>query len=722
MGLEKATPFNYARGTLDDSAVALSVLPKTYPQFLPVFILDTQRGGYGTRRLSGNLVGALYGEDTLNPLSKYANHASVFAAGVLGAAGQIMLKRMPFLGLTGEGMTNASIDGKANMTIWVNITTTAVTAEEFSRDANGTVGIDVNGNPLYSVGTIANVKYITVSANRIPSMLTSQDPTPVTVAGGFDDNGTLLTTVSYPIYTFKAIGHGADYNNAGVALTALTGENLVGSMYENKELAYALSLYYNNGNAQIIKNDTASPYTVFGTAANSVNPATLQANGISDIFPGSYGVKPDPTGTEVVYDFEDTVVHQNNIDTVLSLIATHEATEATGKIAPWSDFVPADVTSVTGLIASSFRLANMLTNKYTSGKRYEYVRNSDTVSHTATLINIAGNEISPSLENPVYLSGGIDNEFTDDAYETAVLNEIAKYSDPDAEETDLAINPTSAFIDSGFSLPTKLSLGKFLSYRKDVMLLTSTYEVNGINNTTDGKQLLSDAIGAATLMKSTYKLNPESVLFGTETSRAVIVLGSGKTKNVAFRKRVPLLYDLVIKLTRFAGAGNGKWNGVYKFSRQPGNFIDELIDIDPGHIGNSIKNTLWDSGLIWAQNEDRDTYFYPATQTIFTDDTSVLNILLVNVALCYLVKQEEAVWREFTGADDLSNIDLKLLGEASMVRRISDKFAGMYRIEPEIFFTQADLDRGYSYKLVAHLYANNMKTVQESYNIVHRLA
>ena len=714
MGLEKATPFNYARGTLDNSAVALSVLPKTYPQFLPVFFLDTQRGGYGTRRLSGNLVDALYGADTLNPLAKYANHASVFAAGVLGAAGQIMLKRLPFLGATG--------DGRATMTIWVNITTAAVVAEKYTRDASGTVAKDVNGNLLYTLGSPANVKYITVSANAVPAGAATQDPTPISTVGGFDDNGTLLATTSYPIFTFKAIGHGTDYNNTGIALTAMTGANLVGSAYANKELAYALSLYYNNGNAQVIKNDTASPYTIFGTAANSVNSATLQPNGISDIFPGDYGVKPDPTGTEVVYDFENTIVHQANVDTVLGLITTHEATEATGTVAPWSDFVPANATAAADMIANSFRLANMLTNKYTSDKLYEYVRNSDTVVQTAALTNVVGNEIAPSLENPVYLSGGQDNVMTEAAYETAVLAEVANYSNPDAAETDLAINPTSAFIDSGFTLTTKLALGSFLSYRKDVMLLTSTYEVNGVNNDIHGKQLLSDAIGAATLMKSTYKLNPESVLFGTETSRAIIVLGSGKTKNVVFKKRLPLLYDLVIKLTRFAGAGNGKWNGVYKFSRQPGNFVTELIDIDPAHIGNTIKNTLWSSGLIWAQNEDRDTYFYPATQTIFTNDTSVLNILLVNVALCYLVKQEEAVWREFTGANDLTNIDLKLLGEASMNRRISEKFAGMYRIEPEIFFTQADLGRGYSYKLVAHFYANNMKTVQESYNIVNRLA
>jgi len=714
MGLEKATPFNYARGTLDDSAVALDVLPKKYPQFLPVFILDTQRGGYGTRRLSGNLVSALYGEDTLNPLKKYANHASVFAAGVLGAAGQIMLSRVPFTGAVG--------DGRANITIWVNITTNSETVGEYVRDANGTVTKDASGALKLDPVKKSNVRYITVSSKSVPATVGKQDPAPVVIAAGLDGNGNSYETTSYPIYTFKAIGHGTDYNNTGIALTALTGDNLVDGMFSNKELAYALSLYYNSGNAQVIKNNTGGQYTVFGTADNSVNPSTLQANGITDIFPGAYGTKPDPTGKEIVYDFETAIVHQENVDTILKTIATHEATEAAGKNFTWTDFSPVDASAVTDLVDESFRLANMLTNKYSGGKRYEYVRNSSDISHTAALIAVAGNEISPSLENPVYLEGGEDNDMTPAEYETAVLDQISKYADSDAKETDLAINPASAFIDSGFSLSTKLSLGKFLSYRRDVMLLTSTYEVDGVNNTSDGKQLLSDALGSATLMENTYKLNPESTLFGTETSRAIIVLGSGKTKNTQFKKRVPLLYDLVIKLTRFAGAGNGSWNNVYKFSRQPGNIVSELVDIDPDHIGNSIKNTLWDSGLIWVQNEDRDTYFYPATQTIFTDDTSVLNILLVNVALCYLVKQEEAIWREFTGADDLSNTDLKILGEASLNRRIADKFAGMYRIEPEIFFTKADTNRGYSYKLVAHLYANNMKTVQESYNIVHRLS
>ena len=713
MGLEKATPFNYARGTLDNSAVALSVLPKNYPQFLPTFFLDTQRGGYETRRVSGNLVGAIYGPETLNILGDYVNHASIFAAGVLGAAGQIMIKRLPYVGAG---------DGIARTTIWVTLAVGSVAGFAFERDANGTVLLDANGDPTFTVNAI-DVKNITVSTKTSTG---AQSAAPVATAGGFIINGVSYDTISYPIAMFEAIGHGSDYNNSGLALTALTGEDLVGSMYENNELAYAISLFYNSGNAQIIKNNTGSLYTRFSLSKESVNPATLQANSLDDVFPAQYGFKPDPTGKETLYDFAKPVVYNENIATVRGIITTAELEGSTVIPTPWSDFIAPDLASVPALVPELEKLSNLLTNKYSNGKRYEFVRVGDNVSHSAILNDTVGMQISPSLENPIYLDGGLDNNYVKNGdtagFEAAVLNEVNKYADPDSLEVDLAINPSSCFIDSGYTLDTKLKLGRFLAYRKDVMLLTSTYEVDGINNDSEGKQLLSDAIGAATIMKGTYKLNPESSLFGTETSRAIIVLGSGKTKNTPYRKRLPLLYDLVLKLARFAGAGNAVWNSVYKFSRQPGNFVNEMVDIDPAHIGNSIKNTLWDSGLIWVQNEDRDTYFYPSTQTIYTNDTSVLNILLVNVALCYLVKQEEAIWREFTGSDDLSNVDLKILAEESLNKRIKDKFAGMYQIIPEVFFTQADNDRGYSYKLIAHLYANNMKTVQESYNIVHRLS
>ena len=118
---------------------------------------------------------------------------------------------------------------------------------------------------------------------------------------------------------------------------------------------------------------------------------------------------------------------------------------------------------------------------------------------------------------------------------------------------------------------------------------------------------------------------------------------------------------------------------------------------------------------------DRKNAFIPATKTVYQDDTSVLNSVVTVLAICELNKIHDRAWRYFSGVDNLSNGQLKERCENFINNAIEYKFDGRFIIEPEVYFTDADLKRGYSWSLRSKIYAANMKTVMTSSVAAYRL-
>lgn len=537
---------------------------------------------------------------------------------------------------------------------------------------------------------------------------------------GFTVDGTTLATTSYPLVTFQSIGHGLDYNNFGIALAPMTGDDTDKYMKEDKkQLNHGIVLYYKqNGRTTIIKNNVADRVTEFTFEPFSSHPKTNVANSLSDIFPTSYSFKTDPNSSEAIVNFEAPVIYQSNYDRLAQFVMEKEIIAGNDESLPYVDYTEPDITKAKATAEDEKYLANIFTLTTSAGAAYEAIRPANNVIVDTALAKEIGDAITASQNTPVFLQGGKDGDVKDNALmEEAVLYYISEYGDGDNPVTDVAKNNVSIFYDSGFTIDTKLKLAKFISVRRDTVLVASTYEWNEKNK----KQPISEALSFGALLKSTYKLYPESTVFGTQTSRAAIIMGDGIKADKTYRYRLPMTYDFMVKAQKFMGASNSKWKPVYKFSRQPNNIVKELIDINPYHIPDSIKDRLWDAGLIWTQNEDRETYFYPSSQTVYDNDTSVLNIFSVNMALTYIVKMNDAAWRAFSGTDDLTNIELKIKVEKFMNDRLHGHFAGMFEVVPEVYFTDADANRGYSWHLAVKLYANNMKTVQESYEVALRM-
>ena len=155
------------------------------------------------------------------------------------------------------------------------------------------------------------------------------------------------------------------------------------------------------------------------------------------------------------------------------------------------------------------------------------------------------------------------------------------------------------------------------------------------------------------------ELYPESATFGTSVMRGMITAGSGYLINSLYTKRVPLTYEIVIKASRYMGASNGAWKSGFAFDRAPLNLVTEIKNIDVTWVPASTRNTLWAVGLNFVLNYQVRTQFFPALQTVYENDTSVLNSFFTVVAISYLNKIAHAAWREFSGSVSLTNAQLE---------------------------------------------------------------
>jgi hypothetical protein len=387
-------------------------------------------------------------------------------------------------------------------------------------------------------------------------------------------------------------------------------------------------------------------------------------------------------------------VYNSNINTLLQMFYNSEKTQ-----------IDAFTDSLISPSANNYYAINILSFTNSNGSPYNTIKLVDDIDSTRITKN-----------TNLFLAGGNDGTLDENIFDNLVRNDLINYSNSLHEYQDLVLHPESIIYDTGFSLNTKKALGNFISKRKDTYIIASTYAYNAPAATIDEQY----SVGVA--LKTTYQLYPESSYFATPTMRASIVAGSGEIINSNYKKRVPKSYEILHKASRYMGASNAKWKNGYLFDREPGSVITELKNLDNGWIPASTRNTLWSVGIIFTLNFEIRKQFFPALKTIYDDDTSVLNNFFTAMAICYLNKIAHAAWRKFSGSISLTNAQLEEQVNKFVSEAVKDAFDNLFVIKPDAKVTELDAIRGYSWTLPIKIYANNMKTVMETYVEAHRMS
>jgi hypothetical protein len=215
----------------------------------------------------------------------------------------------------------------------------------------------------------------------------------------------------------------------------------------------------------------------------------------------------------------------------------------------------------------------------------------------------------------------------------------------------------------------------------------------------------------AVALRGKLKAYAESDYFGTPTMRGMVVGRYGRMIGSQYKKKLPLTLEVANKANLMMGASDGKWREGKVFDANPGNIITLFEDVNVTFTPARVRNRDWVVGLNWVQKLNSKQLFFPALQTIYDDDTSILNSFFVAMCCVELQKVGERVWRQFTGTVRLTNEQLVDRVNAAVQEKTLGRFCDMFKIVPDAKVTAADEQRNYSWHLGIELYANGMKTV-----------
>lgn len=679
--IKNAAPMVIDQGTEDLSPETVPVSTLEIPQHFPKFYVFAEKGELGPRIVDFSVEGltSIYGDETFNPDGKYYTHQTPFLEVAARNANNCVVHRL------------SAPDAKdaANVAVYLDVLPTQVPMYE--KNINGSIKLDVGGLPIVAKDgqgadiMVAGYKVCWVldfteaaSGEYQPGML---NPRP-----GIQTDGATQSQ-QFPIHEIACSAPGEFGNKLAVRFfAALESDNYAfptSFLNDAKVYPYYFQLLKlvdaSTGKTEPVINGFGSQFSRFTTKKNAQDPTTGLPIDFEKVVTEQYIEASTLSGSGI-----GSVVSYTTIINDL-LQDFYDAEAAT---------VDAYRDSVINSVDNNIHALNMLSFTSSNGSPYNAIK----------VVDVAGS-VRMTRNTNLFLKGGDDGTITETLLDELVALDMLKYNDPTSEYNDLVAYPESIIYDSGFAMNTKKALTKFISRRKDTFVAASTFAHN------NSAYLLADQYSAGVALKSVFELYPESETFGTSVMRGIVMTGSGRLVSGAYKKRLPLTYELCYMASRFMGAKNGAWKNGFAFDRAPRSVITQLKDIDITWVPSQTRQAMWAVGLNFALNFKVKSQFFPALQTVYENDTSVLNSFFTAVAISYLNKVGHAAWRQFSGSVSLTAAQLEEEVDSFVAASVKDKFDGMFVIIPSCKVTEFDAKRGYSFTLTTKIYANGMKSV-----------
>ena len=676
-----AAPMTISLGVNDRSIKAEVYEAPARPIHYPLQFIWAADGPTTQQSVAGAAANQLYGTETFDLRSKFANHSTVFTKMFMEQGNTLMIKRM----------RPKDAPPPANLRIYADVLKSQ--KDEFERDpVDGSIKLDNLGNPK-TTGQLIEVTEVKYVVEHIAPVTPNDEVNTnfgsgTKVPGTYDDgNGTVSEKI--PLFDFEVPFFGSTGNLRGVKLWApnpSSAQALNTGMINQGVYPFFIAFMKKateTATPRAIETNYSELQTEFCLKPGFVDANTDSVKYMGDVVLDNYR---DLTANVAKHGpFGKIHIYQDNIDHLLKDIFTAEKAQTYAN----NELTQPHVKD------TDFYLVNLFGATGSNGVPYQTFRLS---SSTAGGVRLTEN-------TTMLASGGGDGTMTEEEFGDLVISEIQGFNDLNSSWQDFVDNPCSFFWDSGYSLKVKKELGKFIGIRKNTMVVLSTH-VAGSKQLTAAEE---SSMGIALL--SHVRAYPESDYFGTPAFRAAIVSRSGKVLNSQWRDYVPVTYSLAKKISRFAGAGNGKFKSEFSFDRTPTNFVDDMNEINVPWVPAAARNKDWDAGLLWVEKISQRQFYFPATRTIYNNDTSVLMSILT--ALCCIECETVGLYaQKYFSGGNYTKGELKKYVEEWVRDQMVGKFAERFIISPEVTFTEADDRRGYSWRLTIRIGAGNMKTVQ----------
>jgi len=675
------------------------------PQHLPKFYIYAEKGPVGSfyvDNTSKPLVG-IYGDATFNPNSKYYLHQHPYLERVFSEGNSCVVHRL----------IPEDANDVANIVFYLDVLPTKVVV--YAKNTDGSIEYDSNGDPVPEVDS--NGDPVTVDGYKV-KWVAERISTPYgtfahrsrTIRLGTQFDGSVQSK-QYPIFEITAKHPGEYGNKLSIRMFPAYRSDIVEFPVSILEEAYNYPYYlqllkYNEVDGQISSRPTllssliggGSSRTRFTLQEDALDPISSERLGVVNIFSTGKAEKAD---YDEERNFGTFYIYNDNLELLLDSFRTAELDAP--NVGGFRDPV---------LSKPNTKFAfNILGFCNSNGSPYDSVRVVDDID-----------SIRFTSSSDHLLGGGFDGSPTIESLDRQAMDDMENYADPFHEYNDLVGHPESIMYDSGFGVKTKKSMIKFISRRKDTVVVLSTY-VSG-----QGKMPLGNQLSIGMTLRAAVGLYPESTYFNTPVTRGVIVVGSGSldrfintSDKKSFLKRIPATYEIALKSARYMGAANGALRNGFMFDKQPLSIIEELKDLDATWLPASTRNNFWSYGLNFILKNSTRSYFLPAIKTVYNDDTSILNSYFTVMVLAYVNKIAHAAWRQFSGTVSLTNAQLEEKINEFVFNNTKDRFDNKYVIIPNATVTEMDAVRGYSWTLPIKVYGNNMKTVMTTYTESYRM-
>lgn len=689
-----AAPMPYLRGIRDDSRGQNVRDPEQLPTHLPHFYLYAEEGPTEPTYIGSAAISTIYGNKTMDPRYKYYNHQSVFVNTTLGEGNGCFIQRL----------LPTDIGPKARILLSADVLPTKI--QQYQRDVTGKFVLDNAGAKIPLTGPGATIDGFKIKwvVNSWTAGATVEDFGAVSTRTGSMVNDLSEQSTLYPIMELEANFQGAYGNNLALRLVAPTS---VSSDPLNTDAAAAIKSFIYR--MYLLRRDSVE-----------VNPNVIRT--ISGDMSTDFSLRPDAIDLRRGYDYS---FEGRGVAEYEDLSAPGQSTPIYGPFGRqylyrgnlqailedlWESEGPHGLLPIMDLADDPDYLYAL--NPFTA------VNYDNVPYYTVELESVANGNQRFSDNSQVYGAGASDGTMNNDAFDALVRNELENYGNTEWPLLDWAKFPMSAYYDSGFSLDTKFAFAIPMSKRKDVAVIISTHTVG------EPQLSASEESSMAMTLNNHFRNYPESTIYGTPVVRAIICGNSGKMINGASRDYMPLSVELCRKFSAYMGAGTGIWRSTAAFDEKGNNRLDMF---DPRTVNARWRPEVtryrdWDNGLVWVENFDRKSLFFPAVQTVYNDDTSILNAAVNMWIAVDLEKVALNSWRNLTGNSRLSDAQFLERSDEEIVEATRGKYDGRVVVRPRTFYTASDKRRGYSWSCEIDMFGNVMKTAGSFTVVARRLA
>lgn len=678
VNIRNASPLAILKGFKDESGRPPVIEPEQIASHLAHTFIFAERGSLVPQLVVGDSLITTYGAKSFDYRAKFANHQTVLVNTINGEANAQMVQRL----VPADATT-------ATLVLWLDVV--ADNVPQFERNTDGSFKLSVLSERIPTATVVAGFRVRwSVSALEAGKSLAELESKVGTLTSSLGDEQSTM----YPIHAFTIDSPGSYGNLVGIRLSAPTTESASPiddtTAEEAKAYMYRFSMVErpDEFSTPNVKETILGEQSVdFTYKAGVINSRTEKLVSVDDALLQAWNapsVNGIPAKVGVINDHH---VYADNIALLLKRFQTAEAEY---------DLISAEEEDV--------NLFNFVGGTSINNVPY----------YTYVVEGPAAGGVLLTESSTHYAKGGSDGTLSFTTFDSLVANAVSNYGDlPGFDFLDSAIYPQSCIYDTGFTLPTKKKLLTVLGRRKDMWVVLSTQDVSAKQNTP------SEESSIAVALRTAARMYPESEIYGTSVCRAIVIGHSGYLINSQWTKLTPLTIEFAAKSARYMGAGNGIWKSAASFSISPANQVTLFRGVNASFKRADVRSLDWDNGLVWVQNYDRRSLFFPAFQTVYDDDSSVLNSFFNMAIATELEKVAERVWRDLVGIDSLTPEQFIARSNRLIVERTAGRFDGRVVIEADTFLTAADTQRGYSWSCNIIMYGNNMMTVG-SFTIVAR--